>query len=72
MLLHLQHWRIFLLGVKVTVKKVHLSVCSIRLYFPVFHLGNEYVRTLSVKNLLVWDKYLRRGSAGTSKRREFE
>lgn len=33
---------------------------------------SEYARTLSAKNLLVLDKNLRRGSVGTSKRREFE
>lgn len=33
---------------------------------------SEYARALSTKNLLVWDKDLRRGPLGTSKRREFE
>lgn len=68
----LSHLRKFpLIGGK-KQKKVHSPAHLIKLHFHVFRFGSEYARTLSAKNLLVWDKDLRRGSVGTSKRREFE
>lgn len=65
--------RIFLLtSVKQWRKNAFTSVRSIKLHFSIFSFASEYVRSLSAKNLLVWDKNLRRGSVGTSERREFE
>jgi hypothetical protein len=51
-------------------KKENTFICMFdRTAFSCFPL---WERTLSVKNLLVCNKYLRRASAGTAKRREFE
>lgn len=46
-------------------KYIHLFV-QLNCNFSVFSFESEYVRSLSAKNLLVWDKNLRRGSVGTN------
>lgn len=47
-------------------KCIHLNH-SIKLRFRISS-RSEYVQSLSAKNLLVWDKNLRRGFVGTSER----